>query len=380
MEFTTPPAVAGVETNPATDISQQGVTLHGEFDGNGLPTSYYFEYGPTTAYGLVSEAAPGSAAGSPVGPTAVSSVIDEYEGYSTYHFRLVAVNSFGETRGPDQSFETLAAPLPGVENPAVVNLAPTSATLMAEVNPNRWPTVYLFEWGRSTSYGSSTVISTAIGGLGNVNLPVSAPVTGLAPATTYHFRVVATNFTGTTNGPDYTFSTPDAPTVESSFGSATGQSSAHFGARVVANSKPTAVHFEYGTTSAYGLSTVPAQIGSGTIASAAGADVTGLTPGTTYHYRAVAVNSVGTTYGPDQTLSTDQAGSQPPPPGAGCAALERRAKANSSRAKRLSRRAAGSKSPSRARALRRKASQHARRAKSLRRKAAACAGGGGDVR
>jgi hypothetical protein len=376
VEFTTPPAVAGVYTLSASNISLNGITLHGEFEGNGAPTSFYFEYGPTTAYGLVSEPAPGSDAGSPIGPTPVSRVIDEYEGYTAYHYRLVAVNSFGETRGPDLTFETPEALDPGVANPGVKNVTPTSATLTAEVNPNRWPTVYLFEWGETTDYGVETIISPAIGGLNNLNIPVSTLASDLSPATTYHFRVVATNFTGTTNGPDYVFSTPDAPTVESSFASSVGESTARLGARVVANSTPTTVHFEYGATDTYGSSTVPQPIGSNTIASVAGADISGLSPGTTYHYRVVAVNSIGTTHGPDQVLTTLPASGRPEP-APDCASLLKQAKRNSDRAGDLRRRASRARSDGRSRALRRKASRIAKRARRLNKRAAVCNGGSG---
>ena len=116
--------------------------------------------------------------------------------------------------------------------------------------------------------------------------------------------MVAINFTGTTNGPDQTFITPDAPTIGLTFFSAVGQSTAHLGARVAGNTKPTDVRFEYGTSPAYGASTAPVPVGSDLFANETGADVGGLAPGTTYHFRAVATNSIGTTYGPDQTFTT----------------------------------------------------------------------------
>jgi hypothetical protein len=312
--FTTKPAVAGLDTTPATDISQETVTLNGSFEGNGESTSYYFEYGPTTAYGMTSEEAPGSGAGSPVGPTTVSSDISEFEGYTEYHYRIVASNSFGETRGPDETFTTLPAPLPEVDGATATQVKPTSAILSAEINPNRWPTIYLFEWGPTTGYGTATELGDIIAGLDNSSHPVSVEAAGLTPGTVYHYRAVAINLTGVTNGPDQTFTTPDSPSIESSSASAVGQTTAHLSALVSAQASPTSVRFDYGPTSAYGSSTGSSSIGSDLLAHEAGADLSGLSPGTTYHFRAVATNGIGTSYGPHLTFTTQAAPSTTPPP------------------------------------------------------------------
>jgi CSLREA domain-containing protein len=66
----------------------------------------------------------------------------------------------------------------------------------------------------------------------------------------------------------------------------------------------TSVHFDYGTTTAYGSQTSAQSIGSGASEIPFSASVSGLTPGTTYHYRAVATNGVDTVYGGDQVFTT----------------------------------------------------------------------------
>ncbi len=71
---------------------------------------------------------------------------------------------------------------------------------------------YYFDYGISTRYGSTT--DTGIVGSGLL-IPVSKPATGLLPGTTYHFRLVATDSTGTTEGNDSTFKTISAiPVVD----------------------------------------------------------------------------------------------------------------------------------------------------------------------
>ena len=70
------------------------------------------------------------------------------------------------------------------------------------------------------------------------------------------------------------------------------------------NGQATTYHFDYGTSTAYGSSTATANLPAGTTAAAVSAVLSGLTPGTTYHYRVVAGNGSGTTTGTDATFTT----------------------------------------------------------------------------
>ena len=103
-----------------------------------------------------------------------------------------------------------ATPLPGVA-PTVLTLAATGvtrsgATLNGSVNPNGASTTASFQYGLTTSYGS-TVTATPSPGAGSAAVPVSAAIGTLACDQQYHFRATATNATGTTNGSDLTFTT-----------------------------------------------------------------------------------------------------------------------------------------------------------------------------
>ncbi|HEV2062197.1 MAG TPA: hypothetical protein VGR12_05030, partial [Solirubrobacteraceae bacterium] len=86
-------------------------------------------------------------------------------------------------------------------------LSTTSATLNGIVNPatRAFGTTYRFEYGTTTAYGGSTADVTLAGG--TEDRAVSAVVERLQPATTYHYRLVATNRSGTTTGADRTFTT-----------------------------------------------------------------------------------------------------------------------------------------------------------------------------
>jgi hypothetical protein len=65
-----------------------------------------------------------------------------------------------------------------------------------------------FEFGTSTSYGSSTAAQVVNG---TSPVAVSAALSGLAPNTTYHYRLVATAVDGTTMGADQIFTTAAVP-------------------------------------------------------------------------------------------------------------------------------------------------------------------------
>ena len=86
------------------------------------------------------------------------------------------------------------------------NVTATSATLTGTVSPNREDTTYYFQYGTTTQYGTQSPNQGPIGG--NADRQVDAAVTGLAPSTTYHYRVVASNASGTAFGADMTFTTP----------------------------------------------------------------------------------------------------------------------------------------------------------------------------
>jgi hypothetical protein len=97
------------------------------------------------------------------------------------------------------------AATPGATTGEASNVTSTSATLNGTVNPNKESTTYHFEYGPTTAYGTNTPDQGPVGG--NAGKSASADLTQLQPSTTYHFRLVATNPSGTTQGTDKTFTT-----------------------------------------------------------------------------------------------------------------------------------------------------------------------------
>jgi hypothetical protein len=103
-----------------------------------------------------------------------------------------------------------AAPAkPGVATGAATSVTQTSATLTGKVNPKGTATTYYFQVGTTNRYGAQTGPTAA--GTGTAAVNATAGLTGLAPATKYHFRLVATNSGGTTLGADKSFTTAKQP-------------------------------------------------------------------------------------------------------------------------------------------------------------------------
>jgi hypothetical protein len=80
--------------------------------------------------------------------------------------------------------------------------------------------------------------------------------------------------------------------------------SATLNATVNSNGSDTTIYFEWGTNTTYGNTTTPQSIGSGTSDVSVSNNVTGLSTTTTYHFRVVATNAWGTSYGEDVSFTT----------------------------------------------------------------------------
>jgi hypothetical protein len=116
----------------------------------------------------------------------------------------VALVVFGGRSAPARG-QALAAPT--VTTGPADRFHLNSARLTGSVDPHGVETSYRFQYGRTTAYGSSTPAVDA--GAGFARLPVTAALSGLAPGTRFHYRLVATNSLGTAAGADATFATRD---------------------------------------------------------------------------------------------------------------------------------------------------------------------------
>src|SRR5262245_16418099 len=195
-----------------------------------------------------------------------------------------------------------SAASPAAVTGGVTNVSTTSARLTGSVDPNSEATSWYFEFGPTSGYGTRTATQSAGSGANPTN--VATNISGLAVATTFHYRVVAMNASGTTLGADRTFITDGPPAVALTATQNAVSTTATVTGTADARGRSTTWRVDYGTTTAYGSRTPNRNVAAGHGAVAVSETLTNLTPGTTYHVRIVASNSAGNTTSADATFAT----------------------------------------------------------------------------
>ena len=294
----TPPTPPSVMTSPASGITQTSASLNGNITslGTAPSASVSFEYGKTTAYG-------NTIPGSPQQLSATGAFIANLAGLETstlYHFRAKALGATGTAYGGDMTFTTAAIAPPVAATSAASNILPTSATLGGVITSAGSAThvEVSFEYGPTGAYGSTvsgTPSNPSVSGTFGANL------TGLAPDTLYHYRAKADGGdAGTGYGNDAVFVTPPSVTTGevaevSPFSALLSGNVGQLGAGRSAN-----VSFEWGPApGSYNAETAPRLNSEGAFSDY----VTGLSPNTTYYYRAKAVGSA-TGFGAERSFAT----------------------------------------------------------------------------
>jgi hypothetical protein len=130
-----------VTTGGAANIQQTTVVLNGTVNPKGAQTTYFFQYGTTSLYGL---STPPASAGAGNKGVKIAVAVGELAPFTTYHYRLVAQNSKGITRGAHRTFKTKRQPL--------------GVSLAANPNP--------------VSVGGVTTLSGVLSGTGNAGRDV----------------------------------------------------------------------------------------------------------------------------------------------------------------------------------------------------------------
>jgi len=288
-------------TNPTPTTETLKATV--DPNGGGPVSACHFEYGADRTYSLGSvPCSPNPAGSNFTEPTQVTASISGLTSEAVYHYRIVVGNASGTSNGQDKTF----APhwVPNLTTGAATNIEATSATLGGAYIGTGTDTHYFFEYGFDSGYGHATPINDNGAGSG---LQTVAPVTitGLQPLTTYHYRIVATNSLGTTDGQDENLTTATHPTIDGFSAANVTATSADLRAKINPQRADTHFYFEYGLTTAYGSTAPisPQDIGSSDEDQNVEVPITELTKGRTYHFRVRAENRYGTAISEDQTFS-----------------------------------------------------------------------------
>jgi hypothetical protein len=292
-----------VTTGGSAGATSVSAAVTGSVNPDGVAVSACaFKYGLTSSYGLSAPCSPSPGSGS--GVVTVEADLAQLEPNARYHYQLSATNENGSNFGEDATFATAPAePVVGGESTPAVG--PREALLSATVNPENSDTSYRFVYGPTSGYGLSVPVSNVDIGSSFGPLHVVKSVMGLQAGVTYHYAVVATNQSGTVYGPDETFTAtaPSPPVVSTGGVVELTQNGVVLSGVVDAMGAQTGYEFDLGTDTAYGTRAF-GNAGSGTEAETFTASFQSLEPGTTYHYRLVATNTYGTSYGADGSFTT----------------------------------------------------------------------------
>ena len=271
---------------------------------------------PTDSAGTVSVYPPptnGTYGNDPVGMFAFTQ-------FAGQDFSIMTAGSAGVTYAYKGTGHATAAypwlPYPGVITDAATAMSTTAAVITAPSTVNSAAsstatlngTYYLnntypvtsayFEWGTSTAYGTTIDMTSSVNTseITTAARSLSSPaLTGLTPGTTYHYRFVIVTNGITVAGNDMTFTTPAlAPSVDATHDYPGGMTATLYGIYDLNGGTFVSGEFELSMDSG-GTWSTPA---GGTLTGSTSTptlNLTGLTPGTTYHYRITVTNSAGTT-------------------------------------------------------------------------------------
>jgi uncharacterized protein (TIGR02145 family) len=182
-------------------VSGGNITLEGSSTVTSRGVCWSTGTSPTT---LDSKSSDGAGVG-----TFVSN-LSNLNGNTTYFVRAYATNATGSGYGMAFSFKTLGN-VPTVATMDATNINATGAKLIGTIQNNLLSTVVTFEYGTTTSYGTSVTASPSP--VTDTNkVAVTFNLTGLTVNTSYHYRIKAVNSAGISYGDDKVFTTTPTAT------------------------------------------------------------------------------------------------------------------------------------------------------------------------
>lgn len=302
-----------VATNGATNVSPTKATLKGTYRPHELNIEdVYFEYGPGLSYGSRM---------SPVRECKKYDwdvVCDVYANVTNltpqqkYHFRLVVkywskvFNKSSLATGEDRTFGTQYPP--SVTTGDATGITSTSAVLHGTANPNGNSTITYFQYVKQC-YLNCSWLSAAGNNVGSGNSPatVDVKVTGLESGKKYYYFLCAESDGGKSCGEQKNFFAPSKPIVTTHEATEIGTHAATLNGMVNPGGLYTMYYFEYGESSKYGIKKSQVSAGNGSESKTVSLSLpNSFTPGKRYHYRIVASNNIGLSYGEDKTFTSQK--------------------------------------------------------------------------
>jgi hypothetical protein len=195
-----------VSAHAATGITPTEATLNGTVNPNGFAiTECKFEYGLASEPGYSGSVPCEQAVPTDSSDHAVSADISGLSaGGTQYRFRLVAKNAGATEPSAPKTFRLGATIIA-----TTASVGTDEATLRGAIIPGADEASYEFKWGTTSAYGNTTTPGNLPAG--EEAVAVEAQLTGLTPGQEYHYQLLATDGTGTTQGPDQTFTTSTGP-------------------------------------------------------------------------------------------------------------------------------------------------------------------------
>ncbi|MBK7712989.1 MAG: fibrobacter succinogenes major paralogous domain-containing protein [Bacteroidales bacterium] len=224
----------------------------------------------------------------------------------TYHVRSYATNSIGTSYGNDITFTTTPVSLATVTTTAVSAISFITATSGGAITNDGGGNITEKGVVWSTTADPTVELATKTSN-GTGTATFTSNITGLLPGTVYHVRAYATNSAGTAYGEDLTFTTTAVaePVLTTAAITSIAQTTAISGGNITsdggANITEKGVVWSTTTNPTIALTT---KTSNGTGTGGYVSNITGLLPGTQYHVRAFATNSVGTAYGNEVIFTT----------------------------------------------------------------------------
>ena len=291
LNFTTLAVVTPVVvTNPATSIVQTTATLNGTITiGSEAVTTQGFEWtlSNSNTWNITTEN---------LTANGITRNLTGLAPNTAYKYRAYAVTESGTIYGTVQNFTTLAINAPTVVTNAASAITETTATLNGTITPaTETITSQGFEWRVA-----NTNIWMPITITGNA---LTHNLTGLTPNTSYEFRAMATTPTLTVYGEIQTFTTLEVvpPIVTTNPVTPTSSTSVILTGTITAGSEAILSQgFEWKQAGASQWTVVSATLNGNAITY----NLTGLTPNTSYRFRAGAITASGVTYGSTETFTT----------------------------------------------------------------------------